>query len=107
MIAPASVEFFSRDGDRLGSKKTLEQDIHKITGIAIEALRGGPLPDFAVEERMSWAKRPKRRETTDPEDRAYSLLGVFNVFMPLLYADVEENAFARLQEEIRKFVKCK
>jgi hypothetical protein len=30
---PNSFEFFSRDGDRLGDKRTLERQIHKITGI--------------------------------------------------------------------------
>ena len=103
LIAPASVEFFSRDGERLGSKKTLEQDIHEITGIAIEALRGGSLSNFAVEDRMSWAKH---RKTTHPEDKAYSLLGIFNVFMPLLYAEGEEKAFERLRRKIRKSLNC-
>jgi Heterokaryon incompatibility protein (HET) len=99
LIAPTSVEFFSRQGDRLGSKKTLEQDIHEITGIAIEALRGKSLADFEVEERFSWAQY---RETKHPEDQAYSLLGIFDVFMPLLYAEGREKALTRLREEIDK-----
>ncbi|ERF69453.1 hypothetical protein EPUS_07857 [Endocarpon pusillum Z07020] len=70
LIAPASVEFFSSEGDRLGSKRSLEQYIHEITGIAIQALRGGPLTGFKVEERFSWAKH---RETKRQEDKAYSL----------------------------------
>jgi hypothetical protein len=104
LIAPASVEFFSREGDRLGSKKTLEKAIHKITGVAIEALRGGSLLHFPVDERMSWAKH---RETKHPEDEAYALLGIFNVFMPLLYVEGREKAFARLREEISKSTKRK
>jgi hypothetical protein len=104
LIAPASVEFFSREGHQLGSKKTLEQDIHEITGIAIKALRGVSLSNFAVEERMSWAKH---RETTQPEDKAYSLLGIFDVFMPLLYAEGEKKAFERLQRKISKSLNCK
>ncbi len=36
---PASVEFFSQEGDRLGSKGSLEHDIHESTRIAREALR--------------------------------------------------------------------
>jgi hypothetical protein len=35
---PDSVEFFSHEGDRIGNKRTLEQQIHEITGIAITAL---------------------------------------------------------------------
>lgn len=99
LVAPVSVAFFSREGKRLGNKKTLEQDIHEITGIAIEALRGRSLSNFSVEERMSWAKH---RETTHPEDKAYSLLGIFNIFMSPLYAEGEENAFIRLREAINK-----
>src|ERR1700755_579889 len=50
LLAPKSVLFYSRDRIRLGDKQSLEQQIHKITGIAVEALRGGYLGDFDVEE---------------------------------------------------------
>ncbi len=82
----------------------MEQHIRKITGIAIEALRGGPLTRFEVEERFSWAMH---RETKRQEDKAYSLFGIFNVCMPLLYGEGRENAFVRLREEIGKSSKCK
>ncbi|KAK3693126.1 hypothetical protein B0T22DRAFT_34153 [Podospora appendiculata] len=49
---------------------------------------------------MSWASS---RVTTRPEDRAYSLLGLFDVNMPLLYGEGEEKAFARLQHEFLRF----
>jgi len=98
LLAPASVEFFSREGERLGDKKLLEQQIHEITGIPIEALRGSPLSNFSVDERMSWAAK---RETKRKEDKAYSLLGIFDVFMPLMYGEAD-NAFSRLKEEIEK-----
>jgi hypothetical protein len=45
---------------------------------------------------MSWAAD---RQTTRVEDRAYSLLGIFDVNMPLLYGEGPK-AFIRLQEEI-------
>ena len=35
------------------------------------------------------------------KDRAYSLMGIFNVNMPMLYGE-KEKAFQRLQEEIIK-----
>jgi Heterokaryon incompatibility protein (HET) len=97
LIAPASVEFFSREHDRLGSKQSLEGTIHEITGIPIEALRGEPLLDFEIEERFSWADH---RETKRQEDKAYSLLGIFNIFMPLLYGEGRDNAFVRLRKAI-------
>jgi hypothetical protein len=51
LIAPVSVEFFSKEGAFLGTKQSLEQSIHEVTGIAIMALRGLPLPQFSSEER--------------------------------------------------------
>jgi hypothetical protein len=45
---------------------------------------------------MSWAAN---RDTKRTEDRAYSLLGIFDVTMPLVYGEGEK-AFRRLQEEI-------
>jgi hypothetical protein len=48
---------------------------------------------------MSWAAK---RETKREEDRAYSLLGIYNIYMPLLYGEGSENAFIRLHEEIDK-----
>lgn len=99
LIAPASVEFFSREGAHLGSKRSLEQDIHNITAIPVEVLRGAPLTDFAVVERLSWADC---RETTLPEDKAYCLLGIFNIFMTPFYGEGRENAVLRLQRKIAK-----
>jgi hypothetical protein len=52
LLAPGSVEFFSRERNRLGNKKTLEQQIHEITGIAITALQGTPLSQFEVGDRF-------------------------------------------------------
>jgi hypothetical protein len=48
---------------------------------------------------MSWAER---RETTRKEDKAYSLLGIFDVHMPLIYGEGREKAFKRVREEIDK-----
>jgi hypothetical protein len=93
------VEFFSREGDRLGSKASLEQDIHEITGIAIGALRGDPLKGFTVEQRLAWAEH---RDTTRQEDKAYSLLGLFGIHMSLRYGEGREEAFMRLGRKIKK-----
>lgn len=38
LLAPASVEFFSKEGKRLGDKNSLEQQIQEITGIPALAL---------------------------------------------------------------------
>jgi hypothetical protein len=42
---------------------------------------------------MSWAAG---RQTTREEDAAYCLQGIFNVFMPTIYGEGCEHAFARL-----------
>ncbi|OCT55076.1 Pfs, NB-ARC and Ankyrin domain protein [Cladophialophora carrionii] len=97
LLAPASVEFFSQEEERLGNKETLEQQIHEVTGIPIAALRGASLSKYSVEERLRWAAN---RNTTKKEDKAYCLLGIFDVFMPLIYGEGGKNALNRLRMEI-------
>jgi hypothetical protein len=104
LIAPTSVEFFSKNRELLGDKKSLERHICEITRIPSRALRGGPLAEFSVTERMSWADT---RQTTRDEDMAYSLLGIFGVHISLIYGEGRENAFKRLREEIDKASKGK
>jgi hypothetical protein len=97
LIAPTSVEFFSKNRKLLGDRKSLEQHICEITRIPSKALRGSPLAEFSLTERMSWAET---RQTTREEDMAYSLLGMFDVYMPLIYGEGRANAVGRLQEAI-------
>jgi hypothetical protein len=101
LIAPASVEFFSQEGERLGDKKSLEKEITEITGIHVLALRGRPLSNFTLADRMSWAEK---RTSTREEDNAYCLLGIFDVYMPLIYGE-GKRAFTRLMEEANKVSK--
>lgn len=96
LLAPASVEFFTKEGKRLGDKESLKHEIYEITGIPLAALSGAPLSQFTVEARMRWAER---RETTRKEDRAYCLLGIFGVFISPIYGE-GEHAFTRLEEAI-------
>jgi hypothetical protein len=48
---------------------------------------------------MRWAAR---RTTTLKEDKVYCLLGIFGVFLPLIYGEGEEYATQRLEEEIAR-----
>jgi hypothetical protein len=96
LLAPALVEFL-KDCRRLGDKRSLERQVHEITGIAIPALQGTAISQFDVEEKFKWAER---RQTTREEDWAYCLLGIFGVFMPLLYGEGKTNAVRRLRKEI-------
>lgn len=98
LIAPSSVEFFTKEGSLLGDKQSLGVWISDITGIPIQALNGRDLSNFSIAERLSWQQS---RNTTRSEDKAYSLLGICGVHMPLIYGEGEDNAFKRLHEEIR------
>jgi hypothetical protein len=65
----------------------------------VEVFRGNPLTQFSIEERMLWAAE---RTAKCREDKAYCLLGIFGLHMPLIYGKGRENAFIRLEEEIGK-----
>jgi hypothetical protein len=99
LLAPKSVEFFSKEGILLGDKKSLELQIQQITSIPIQILRGNPLSQTSVEERLSWMAN---RDTKIEEDIVYSLFGIFDIHMPLLYGERAINALRRLGEEIEK-----
>ena len=98
LIAPRSVKFFSQEEKLLGDKKMLKQQIQEITGVPVSALSGRPLTQFSIEERLRWAAK---RNTKRKEDQAYCLLGIFDIFIPLIYGE-RDHAFVRLKEEIMK-----
>nr|VWP01210.1 Aspartyl proteinase [Ganoderma boninense] len=97
LIAPAYVEFLSKDWSHIGSKHTLADLVEGITAIHYAALlRLKSLDSFSVAQRLSWAAE---RQTTRVEDKAYSLLGIFDINMQPLYGE-GPRAFRRLQEQI-------
>lgn len=98
LLAPRLVEFFSREGKLLGSKQTFEGLVHEITQIPIPALQMTNLSRFSVDERLRWVVG---RTTKRIEDKAYCLLGIFDVFIPPMYGE-GDNAWKRLKEEIVK-----
>ncbi|KAI1389579.1 HET-domain-containing protein [Hypoxylon trugodes] len=69
-----------------------------ITNIPKRALDTGDFSQFCAAARLAWAAH---RETKRVEDRAYSLFGILEVNMPLIYGEGEK-AFIRLQEEVIK-----
>ncbi|KAI0536649.1 hypothetical protein GGR58DRAFT_380186 [Xylaria digitata] len=99
LLAPRCVEFFSKDGYKLGSRPVLNQLLQEVTGIAIDALHGETLSEFSISERMSWSRG---RETKRKEDKAYSLLGIFDVSIFVNYGEGEERAMDRLRAEIER-----
>ncbi|KAE8164565.1 ankyrin repeat-containing domain protein [Aspergillus tamarii] len=99
LIAPTKLIFLDEEWTELGSKADLQQAISECTRIPIGVLSGDDdIESFSIAQRMSWAAE---RVTTRVEDRAYSLLGLFGVNIPLIYGE-RETAFFRLQEEIMR-----
>lgn len=100
LLAPRAVVFFVPHGEgwrEIGRKDALKQVLEQITNIPGEILlKQKAIETISVAARMSWAAR---RQTTQEEDLAYCLMGIFNVNMPLLYGEGPK-AFIRLQEEI-------
>ncbi|KAF2688292.1 HET-domain-containing protein [Lentithecium fluviatile CBS 122367] len=103
LLAPSSVEFFSQEGERLSNRNSLRRLIHEITVVPESALEGAPLSQFSVNERLSWIEH---RQTKLEEDRAYSLLGIFGVYVAPIYGEGTASAFQRLREEIGKLEQC-
>lgn len=118
LLAPDFVVFLDREWRVIGRKKSdtgprprkikhgaklfdyapnLNAEISKITGIPEQYLLDREeIRSATIAEKMSWAAN---RKTTRREDRAYSLLGLFDVNMPLLYGE-GPRAFVRLQKEL-------
>jgi hypothetical protein len=97
LIAPSTVEFFSRFGQSLGTKQSLEKQINEITRIPVAALSATALARFTALERKQWQTG---RETREPEDLVYSLFGILDVSMPVLYGEGRAKAWERLENTI-------
>ena len=97
LIAPRAVFFFDQGWNPIGTKNDLVLELSRKTKIPEEVLNNTIKPSAcSVAQRMSWAAN---RRTTREEDRAYSLTGLFDVFMPMIYGE-REKAFLRLQQQI-------
>ncbi|KAI2780941.1 HET-domain-containing protein [Daldinia loculata] len=102
LIAPSNIIFYGRGWAEIGrpSEQWIRDALTHVTGIP-ESLISTPkssLSHYSVAQKMSWAAH---RLSTRIEDIAYSLLGIFEINMPLLYGEGPK-AFVRLQEEILK-----
>lgn len=97
LIAPLHIHFFNQDWDLCFTKVSASAGLAQITGIGTGILEHRQdLSAISVAQKISWAAT---QESTRLEDLAYSLLGIFEINMPLLYGE-EERAFLRLQTEI-------
>lgn len=106
LIAPLEVVFYGVRWQYLEHRSRVAQELQGITGIEARLLLrrysilsvSAEFHDVPFARRISWAAG---RNTTRIEDRAYSLLGLLGVSMPLLYGEGAA-ASKRLQEEIIK-----
>ena len=99
LIASLFVIFVACDWRTIGTKQDLAPLLEEITGVPRQVLtRETHFSAVSVAERMSWASG---RSTTRVEDKAYCLMGLFNVNMPTLYGEGRQ-AYYRLQQEIMK-----
>jgi hypothetical protein len=102
LVAPTSSIFYDNEWREIGTKASLKNHLSYITRVPPGVLESSNrLDTISVAKKMSWASN---RVTTKGEDLAYSLMGIFNVNMPILYGEGGEKAFARLQQEIWKVV---
>lgn len=98
LLAPTVVKFYSQEGEYLGDKASLLQQIHDATEIPPTALEGTlPLVRFTIEERVAWADH---RDTKKPEDKAYCLQGIVGVCLAPLYGEGQDSAFRRLKQQV-------
>ncbi|KAI1351766.1 heterokaryon incompatibility protein-domain-containing protein [Xylaria sp. FL0043] len=97
LVAPFEVIIYDREWNQLGTKRRMTSELSKKTLIPEKVLLNpGLRRENSVAARMLWAVQ---RQTTRIEDRAYSLLGLFDINMPLLYGEGKK-ALSRLQGEI-------
>ena len=107
LIAPAKLIFFNQKWDEIGDRASLATTLNNITRlpkILLQHNDPGPVKreladTFSVAQIMSWAAD---RETTEPEDRAYSLVGLFGVSLDVMYGEGASDASQRLQEVLIK-----
>ncbi|KAK4621759.1 NADH kinase POS5, mitochondrial [Fulvia fulva] len=97
LIAPGDIIFYDATWQMIGSNISMVNELAGITKIDSKVLRDRTaITSVSVAGRMAWAAN---RHSSREEDKAYSLMGIFDVNMPMLYGEGSK-AFARLQEGI-------
>ncbi|KAI6120017.1 hypothetical protein EDD16DRAFT_1578869 [Pisolithus croceorrhizus] len=105
LLAPRTILFYTRDWSLY---KNIASSNHKTDAVVLEELETATgiesrfLTNFSpgmdnARLRLQWASM---RRTTRPEDIVYSLFGIFDVRLPILYGESAEKALGRLLAEI-------
>lgn len=99
LLAPPRLMFFDRHWTCLGTRENLAPSINTAAGISQALVTGfhdvSPI-SISAAEKFSWIAT---RNTSRLEDKAYCLMGLFDINMPLLYGEGKK-AFRRLQLEV-------
>ncbi|KAI0536995.1 hypothetical protein GGR58DRAFT_514168 [Xylaria digitata] len=89
LIAPRKLLFYNKSWTFIEDRSNLAHSIEEICGVPHELFCSGKKPsEYSIAQRMSWAAK---RVTKRPEDRAYCLLGLFEINMSLIYVQRSDN----------------
>ncbi|KAI6024607.1 hypothetical protein BKA83DRAFT_424790 [Pisolithus microcarpus] len=105
LLAPRSLLFYTENWSLYKNSPssnhkadvTVLAELERETGIDRQFLTSFSPGLDDTRSRLQWASL---RRTTRPEDIAYSLFGIFNVHLPVMYGESAENALGRLLAEI-------
>ncbi|KAJ4299591.1 hypothetical protein N0V90_004837 [Kalmusia sp. IMI 367209] len=85
LVAPHELLFYDKAWKCIGTKLELSTQISEATKIPVDVLQKTyPLYRCSAAQRLSWAAE---RKTTEEEDIAYSLIGIFDVTLQLDYGE--------------------
>lgn len=97
LLASKKRQFFARDWSPIEDFADFNTVVTGVTGIDVLILEHTDMiSSVLVAQRMCWAAK---RQTTRSEDMAYSLMGLFDVSMPVIYGEGAKKSFRRLQNE--------
>ncbi|KAG6331333.1 hypothetical protein ID866_7754 [Astraeus odoratus] len=105
LLAPHTLLFYTQDWllYRNSTAKNHKEDVsilkelEQATGIPCHHINNFHIGMDNARSRLQWATG---RHTSRPEDIAYSLFGIFDLHLPVLYGEGKEKSLARLLQEI-------
>lgn len=106
LLAPRCLRFYEAMWRGIGERDILSPLIARITGVLETVLVSSTesdtydFPVASLATRISWMAR---RRTTRVEDMPYSLLGIFDINMPMLYGESRRAFYRQREEVIRKY----
>lgn len=103
LLAPRTILFYRKDWSLYHTSPNHKEDdfmldeLAKATGIAPQHIRNFRPGMGDARSRLLWASG---RYTTRVEDIAYSLFGVFDLHLPVMYGESADNSLGRLLTEV-------